>query len=177
MRLTAIRDQLDNLLDEAARHELTLRETLVLLCEREVARDARRIEMANKIAHFLGVREPDGISEPSPSVVLQLLEAAMDESREQLQDLWARLLADSMVDGGSKVRHDFFGLGADPFDLAQVQAEAAMPTVSPPSDSGNRDRGSASSYRVGGHGAVRPPNLTTPGLNASRQAALIFEIL
>ena len=47
LKLTAIRDQLDSLLDEAAKGELTLRETLTLLCEREIARkDERRIEMA-----------------------------------------------------------------------------------------------------------------------------------
>ena len=44
---TAIRDGLDSLLDEAARRELTLRETLAFLVEREVARkDERRVEMA-----------------------------------------------------------------------------------------------------------------------------------
>jgi hypothetical protein len=46
LKLTAIRDQLDSLLDEAARREMTLREALAFLCEREVARkDERRIEM------------------------------------------------------------------------------------------------------------------------------------
>jgi len=61
LHLTAIRDQLDSLLDEASRRELTLRETLALLCEREIARrNERRIEMASKIAHFPTVRELDG---------------------------------------------------------------------------------------------------------------------
>jgi DNA replication protein DnaC len=58
LKLTAIRDQIDNLLDEAARRELTLREALAFLCEREIARkDERRIEMAVKIAHFPCVRD------------------------------------------------------------------------------------------------------------------------
>jgi DNA replication protein DnaC len=58
LKLTAIRDQLDSLLDEAARRELTLRETLALLCEREIARkDERRIEMALSIAKFPFVRD------------------------------------------------------------------------------------------------------------------------
>ena len=53
LKLTAIRDGLDSLLDEAARRDLTLREALAFLCDREVARkDERRIEMALKIAHF-----------------------------------------------------------------------------------------------------------------------------
>ena len=47
LKLTAIRDQLDTLLGEAARRELTLAETVAYLCEREIARkDERRIEMA-----------------------------------------------------------------------------------------------------------------------------------
>jgi DNA replication protein DnaC len=61
LKLTAIRDQLDSLLDEAAKRELTLREALTFLIEREVARkDERRIEMAGKIAHFPMVRDLDG---------------------------------------------------------------------------------------------------------------------
>ena len=38
LKLTAIRDQLDSLVDEAARRELTIREALSLFCEREIAR-------------------------------------------------------------------------------------------------------------------------------------------
>ena len=61
LRLTVIRDQLDSLLDEAARREMTLREALAFVCEREVARrDERRVEMALKIAHFPFVRELQG---------------------------------------------------------------------------------------------------------------------
>ena len=61
LKLTAIRDQLDSLLDEAAKRELTLREALAFLVEREIARkDERRIEMAGKIAHFPMVRDLDG---------------------------------------------------------------------------------------------------------------------
>lgn len=61
LKLTAIRDQLDTLLDEAARRELTLREALAFLCQREVARkDERRIDMATKIAHFPTLRDLDG---------------------------------------------------------------------------------------------------------------------
>ncbi len=53
LKLTAIRDQLDRLLDEAASSELTLRETLAFLCEREIARkDERRTQMGLSIANF-----------------------------------------------------------------------------------------------------------------------------
>ena len=37
LKLTSIRDQLEALLDEPADKMLSLRETLVLLCEREIA--------------------------------------------------------------------------------------------------------------------------------------------
>lgn len=61
LKLTAIRDQLDSLLDEVAGRDLTLREALAFLVEREIARkDERRIEMAVKIAHFPYARELDG---------------------------------------------------------------------------------------------------------------------
>ena len=58
LQLTGIRDQLDNLLDEAARADLSARETLALLLEREIARkDHRRIDppsetWALELAHF-----------------------------------------------------------------------------------------------------------------------------
>lgn len=58
LQLFGIRDQLDSLLDEAGRANLSMRETLMLLCEREIARkDHRRIEMALKLAHFPAVKE------------------------------------------------------------------------------------------------------------------------
>src|SRR5512132_2844722 len=57
LKLTAIRDQLDTLLDEAAGHELSLREALGFLCQREVARkDERRIEMATNCSLSDGAR-------------------------------------------------------------------------------------------------------------------------
>ena len=61
LRLTAIRDQLDNLLEEAARKELNLREALTWLCQAEIARkDQRRIAMAMSIAKFPFVRTLEG---------------------------------------------------------------------------------------------------------------------
>jgi len=60
LQLSGIRDQLDSMLDEAARANLSC-ETLILLCEREIARkDHRRIEMALKLAHFPAVKELAG---------------------------------------------------------------------------------------------------------------------
>lgn len=61
LQLTAIRDQLDSLLDEAARQELNLREALTFLCEREVARkNERRIQMGLSLAKFPFPRTLDG---------------------------------------------------------------------------------------------------------------------
>jgi DNA replication protein DnaC len=70
LKLSGIRDQLDSLLDEAARSNLSTRETLALLCEREIARkDHRRIDMALKLAHFPAVKELAGFDfDAQPSI-------------------------------------------------------------------------------------------------------------
>ncbi len=61
LQLTAIRDQLDSLIDEAGRRELTIREALAFFCEREIARkDQRRIEMGFGLARFPFVRDLAG---------------------------------------------------------------------------------------------------------------------
>ena len=70
LQLTGIRDQLDSLLDEAARSNLSARETLIMLCEREISRkDHRRIDMALKLAHFPALKELAGFDfEAQPSI-------------------------------------------------------------------------------------------------------------
>jgi DNA replication protein DnaC len=70
LKLTAIRDQLDTLLDEAARSKMNLREALAFLVSREIARrDERRISMSSKLAQFPFVRELDGFDfEAQPSL-------------------------------------------------------------------------------------------------------------
>lgn len=75
LKLTAIRDQLDTLLDEAARQDLNLREALAFLCEAEVARkDQRRIRMATAIAKFPAVRTLDGFDfDAQPSIDEKLI--------------------------------------------------------------------------------------------------------
>lgn len=61
LKLSAVRERLDNLLDEAARRELSLREGVALLCEAEVAhREERRMRMGTGIAKFPFVRTLDG---------------------------------------------------------------------------------------------------------------------
>jgi DNA replication protein DnaC len=70
LQLTAVRDRLDTLLDEAARRELNLREALAFLCEAEIARkDQRRIAMGTSIAKFPYIRTLDGFDfDAQPSV-------------------------------------------------------------------------------------------------------------
>ncbi|QLH40862.1 MAG: ATP-binding protein [Defluviicoccus sp.] len=61
LSLKAMRDRLDGLLDDAARRNLSLRETLALLCEAEVThREQRRIQMGMGLAKFPFVRTLDG---------------------------------------------------------------------------------------------------------------------
>jgi hypothetical protein len=62
---------------------------------------------ANTVRHFEGV-DAQRLTEPSPSILIPLLQAAVDEGRAELQDLWAALLANAMVDGGRRVRRDYF---------------------------------------------------------------------
>lgn len=73
LQLSCIRDQHDNLLDEAARANLSARETLILPCEREIARkDHRRIDMALKLGHFPAVKELAGFDRrqrPSTEII------------------------------------------------------------------------------------------------------------
>ena len=53
LRLTTIQGRLDTLLDEAARQNMTLRETLHFLCSEELrTKNAQRIKMSLKIAKF-----------------------------------------------------------------------------------------------------------------------------
>lgn len=70
LRLGAIREQLDALLEEAARRELNLREALAWLCAAEVAsKEQRRLSMAMTIAHFPFVRTLEGFEfEAQPSI-------------------------------------------------------------------------------------------------------------
>lgn len=70
LKLTAIRDRLDGLLDEAARQDLNLRESLSFLCEAEIAhKDQRRITMGTNIAKFPFVRTLDAFDfDAQPSI-------------------------------------------------------------------------------------------------------------
>ena len=78
LKLTAARDQLDNLLDEAVRGKMTLRDALAFLCQREIARkDQRRVDMSFGLAKFPFVRDLGGFDYAAqPSV-----------DRDQVRDL------------------------------------------------------------------------------------------
>src|ERR1700745_1369034 len=69
LKLTALRDQLDSLIEGAGRQGLTIRDSLTLFCEREIARrDQRRIDMSFGLARFPFVRDLAGFdfgAEPS----------------------------------------------------------------------------------------------------------------
>ena len=67
LHLTAIRDQVDNLINEAGRRELTIREALTMFCEREVARrNQRRIDMSFGLTRFPFVRDLAGCDFTAP---------------------------------------------------------------------------------------------------------------
>jgi hypothetical protein len=61
-----------------------------------------------RLLEGIRITEPQRLTEPSPSVLIPLLQAAVDESRPELQELWAALLANAMLDGGKRVRRDYF---------------------------------------------------------------------
>ena len=61
LKLTALRDRLDNLLDDASRREMTFRESLGYLLAAEIGhREERRMRMATGIAKFPFVRTLEG---------------------------------------------------------------------------------------------------------------------
>ena len=70
LKLRALRDRLDGLLEDAARQDLNLREALALLCDAEMRhREERRIHMAMNIAKFPFVRTLEGFDfEAQPSL-------------------------------------------------------------------------------------------------------------
>ena len=69
-------------------------------------------------------------TEPSPSVVVPLLEAAADESSEELGDLWAALLANAMIDNGRLIRREFFALlkAMEPIDALMLDVASRTPS-------------------------------------------------
>jgi hypothetical protein len=84
----------------------------------------RAVELEQEYKKLLsdrGVKEP---IDPSPSIAIPLLEAAVDEDRKVLRDLWARLLANACDPARTdRVRASFIELlkKLDPFDAEVLQ--------------------------------------------------------
>ena len=126
LKLTAIRDQLDSLIDEAARRELTTREALSLFCEREIGRkDERRIEMSIGLARFPFVRDLDGFDfAAQPSI-----------DKKQIHEIAAgRFIANAeavLLLGAARGRQDASGSGdrapGDPCRLYRAVRSGADP--------------------------------------------------
>ena len=87
LKLTAMRDRLDGLLDEAVRRDLTLPEALALLCEAEVAhREERRIQMGLGIAKFPYVRTLEGFDfAAQPSLDPEVFRRGAETARDTMQ--------------------------------------------------------------------------------------------
>jgi hypothetical protein len=95
----------------------------------------RAIELEQEYKKLLddrGVKEP---IDPSPSIAIPLLEAAVDEDRKVLRDLWARLLANACDPARTdRVRVSFIELlkKLDPFDAEVLQILGAVSGVPSP---------------------------------------------
>jgi hypothetical protein len=68
-------------------------------------------------------REVEHLIELSPNQATELLSAAQDESRDELAELWARLLANAMDPNLNNVRHSFIEAvkKMDPMDAVVLQ--------------------------------------------------------
>jgi hypothetical protein len=106
------------------------------VAERNLAR------LRARTARLLEEIEPERIAEPSPSLVLPLLQAAADESRERLQELWAALLANALVDGGIRVRRDYFEVvrQMEPLDALLLDIVRRHPVPVATSQDSQRER-------------------------------------
>jgi hypothetical protein len=94
-------------------------------------------ELEANTARILEGIAADRLTEPSPSILIPLLQAAVDEGRRELQALWAAQLANAMVDGGKRVRRDYFEAvrQMEPVDVLVFQfvddLVSANPAVTP----------------------------------------------
>jgi hypothetical protein len=106
-----------------------------LIDDRVVQYRARRwVEMNEHLDRILVARGVKERIEPSFTVVLPLIEAALDENREELKDLWNRLLANaSDPSRSSRVRASFIEIAKklDPLDALIVQKMSGAGPIAP----------------------------------------------
>jgi abortive infection alpha-like protein len=84
----------------------------------------RAIELDRECKKILSDRGVKNPIDPSPSIAIPLLKAAVDEDREVLRDLWTRLLANACDPARTdRVRASFIELlkKLDPFDAQVLQ--------------------------------------------------------
>lgn len=97
-------------------------------------RRANRLQLKRRTDELLRQRKVDQPVEPPPSVVLPLLSNAQEESREELIDLWARLLAAAADPGrNKKYRREFAEIvkQLEPLDAAVLPSLAASHEMLP----------------------------------------------
>ncbi|MGJ4933688.1 Abi-alpha family protein [Bradyrhizobium sp. HKCCYLRH3083] len=108
----------------------SLPENLVGLIGDQVAywRRRRWIDLSADLERRLGDRGVKGV-EPSPTLAIPILQAAVDETREALKELWARLLANAFDPNRTHlVRSSFIELlkKFDPMDAVVFEVMASQ---------------------------------------------------
>jgi hypothetical protein len=81
-------------------------------------------------------------SQPSPAIMIPLIESAMKENRDELQTRWAALMANAALDGGHKVRRDFIETLAklEPVDVLVLDIISKKPVASSPEAANDANR-------------------------------------
>ena len=87
--------------------------------------------ISEKAQEYLKDVPDDQKTVPSASIAEPLIEAAMQENRSELQDLWAALLASAMLEKGRKVRYEFVEIlkKLNPQDAVAFRILATLPSV------------------------------------------------
>jgi hypothetical protein len=85
--------------------------------------------IGQKTAEKMAGIAPERMTAPSPSIITPLIEAACQESQEQLQDIWAALLANTLLDHSKKVQKDMIAAVKkfEPIDAIVLKIVAGMP--------------------------------------------------
>jgi hypothetical protein len=73
--------------------------------EHKRRRHLRTLEL--NTARILESVDAERITEPNPALLLPLLQSAADEAEPELQEMWAALLANAMLDDRRRVRADY----------------------------------------------------------------------